>query len=310
MLHLLEYVDHAFRDTPSLESACLVRLVRPDNDALNWAQTNLGIPRDLLIGPLDRDERPRIEVDGDNTLIIIRIPHHDTHASDVPYVTIAFGIILTPRWIVTLCSEATVVMDQIVSNHTKISAPTERLRFVCSLMLQVARQYLLHLKHISDEANAAEKEIHLSLKNEMLIRMLNLEKCLVYLTTSLKANEPIWERLHRVFGRSLSEDDLDVLEDVKVEFRQAHDLAGIHSSILSGTMGAFASIVSNNLAVVLKTLTSITIVLMIPTLIASIYGMNVDLPFQRSDHAFLITMGLSIALSATSVYVFLRRNLF
>lgn len=310
MLHLLEYVDHAFRDTASLDNACMVRLVRPDNEALNWAQTHLGIGRDFLIGPLDRDERPRIEVDGDNTLIIIRIPHHETEVSDVPYVTIAFGIVLTPRWIVTLCSSPSVVMDQIVANQTKICPPTDRLRFVCALMLQVARQYLLHLKHISEEANAAEKEIHLSLKNEMLFRMLNLEKCLVYLTTSLKANEPIWERLHRVFGRSLSEDDLDLLEDVKVEFRQAHDLAGIHSSILSGTMGAFASIVSNNLTVVMKTLTSITIVLMIPTLIASIYGMNVGLPFQESGHAFLITMGLSIVLSAISVYVFLRRNLF
>jgi magnesium transporter len=310
MLQLLEYVDHAFRDTSVLENACLVRLVRPDNDALTWAQTQLGIPRDFLAGPLDRDERPRIEVDGDNTLIIIRIPHHDTQVSDVPYVTIAFGIVLTPNRIVTVCSEPSVVMEQIIANHTKICAPTERMKFVCTLMLQVARQYLLHLRHISEEANAAEKVIHLSLKNEMLIRMLNLEKCLVYLTTSLKANEPIWERLHRVFGRSLSEDELDMLEDVKVEFRQAHDLAGIHSSILSGTMGAFASIVSNNLTVVMKTLTSITIVLMIPTLLGSIYGMNVELPLMHSPHAFMLIMALSVTLSAISVYVFLRRNLF
>ena len=148
------------------------------------------------------------------------------------------------------------------------------------------------------------------MRNEMLIRMLNLEKCLVYFTTSLRGHEPLWNRLKRIQKRELTEEEQDLLEDVQIEFKQAQDLAEIHSNILSGMMDAFASVISNNLNVVMKFLTAITIILMLPTLIASIYGMNVELPFQHSPHAFLITMIMSAVLSAIGVALFLKRKFF
>jgi magnesium transporter len=172
------------------------------------------------------------------------------------------------------------------------------------LFLQVARHYLVLLRQIRDQADAAETAIHGSMKNEMLIRMLNLEKCLVFFTTSLRANDPIWDRFRRIHGRDLTEDEKDLIDDIKIEFRQAQELADIYSNILSGMMDAFASIIANNLNVVMKLLTSITIILMLPTLIASIYGMNVELPLQHSPHAFLIPMVLSVVLSAIAIALF------
>jgi magnesium transporter len=148
------------------------------------------------------------------------------------------------------------------------------------------------------------------MKNQTLIRMLNLEKCLVYFTTSLRANEPMWERIRRVAGRDLTEDEQDLLDDVRVEFGQARELADIYSNILTGMMDAFASIISNNVSTVMKFLASITIVLMLPTLVASTFGMNVHLPFQESPYAFWITMGVSFALSAVAVIAFLRMRFF
>jgi magnesium transporter len=174
----------------------------------------------------------------------------------------------------------------------------------------VARQYLISIRLIKDEADAAEKAIHGSMKNEMLIRMLNLEKCLVFFTTSLRANEPMWDKFRKILGRELTEDEKDLVDDVKIEFRQAQDLADIYSNILSGMMDAFASVIANNLNVVMKLLTLITIILMLPTLIASIYGMNVELPWQHSPHAFLIPMVISGVLSAVGIAVFMRKKWF
>jgi magnesium transporter len=194
--------------------------------------------------------------------------------------------------------------NDLLTGRHRLPPPEDRVSFLSALFLQVARQYLVLLRQIRDQADAAETAIHGSMKNEMLIRMLNLEKCLVFFTTSLRANDPIWDRFRRIHGRDLTEDEKDLIDDIKIEFRQAQELADIYSNILSGMMDAFASIIANNLNVVMKLLTSITIILMLPTLIASIYGMNVELPLQHSPHAFLIPMVLSVVLSAIAIALF------
>jgi len=200
--------------------------------------------------------------------------------------------------------------DLLANRRHRLPAPQNRVAFLAELFLHVARQYLLSIRQIKDEADAAEKAIHGSMKNEMLIRMLNLEKCLVYFSTSLKANEPIWDRFRKINGRELTEDEKDLVDDVKIEFRQAQDLVDIYSNILSGMMDAFASIIANNLNVVMKMLTLITIILMLPTLIASIYGMNVELPWQHSPHAFMFPMIISLFLSGVVFVFFVRKKWF
>lgn len=293
-----------------LDECDIVRAVAPTGREVDLLGRQLEIPEDFLVAALDRDERPRIEVEDSCRLLIIRIPHHDAK-SDTPYVTISMAFILTPGHIVTVCSEESLMWSDLLAiRRHRLPDPRDRVAFLAHLFLHVARQYLFSLRQIREESDAAEKAIQSSMKNEMLIRMLNLEKCLVFFTTSLRANEPIWDRFRRLNGRELTEDEKDLVDDIKIEFRQAQDLADIYSNILSGMMDAFASVIANNLNVVMKILTLITIILMLPTLIASIYGMNVELPGQHSPHAFMITMILSLLLSGAVIIYFVRKRWF
>lgn len=291
------------------QSAEIVRMIAPSSAELENVRTLTSAPVDFLTAACDKDERPRFETDDGAHLLVLRIPFED-HNSEVPVVTVAFGLVLTPRHIVSVCSVGSDVWALLGSSRGRVPAADNRIAFISALSLCIARLYLKHLDFIRAEANRVELEIHHSMRNEMLIRMLNLEKCLVYFTTSLRGHDPIWPRLKRIEGRDLTEDEHELLEDVIIEFKQARDLAEIHSNILSGMMDAFASVISNNLNVVMKLLTSITIILMLPTLIASVYGMNVKLPFQDSPHAFLITMGMSAVLSAVGVILFHRKKFF
>ena len=298
----LVYVD-------GLEECQVIQAISPTHVELDALSSNLGIPMDFLTAATDRDERPRFEVEEDCKLLVIRVPHRNVN-SEIPYETLAFAIILTPQRVITVCSEDTVLWGELLASRGRLPAPDDPIRFLGTIFLHVARQYLAFLQSIRHESEEVERAIHGSMKNQTLIRMLNLEKCLVYFTTSLRANEPMWERIRRVAGRDLTEEEQDLLDDVRVEFGQARELADIYSNILTGMMDAFASIISNNVSTVMKFLASITIVLMLPTLVASTFGMNVHLPFQESPFAFWITMGVSFMLSAVAVIAFLRMRFF
>jgi magnesium transporter len=309
MLTYARYEAGYLQKVGSLQEGQIVRAYAPTPQELAHIEKELDIPTDFLTAATDRDERPRIEVDGVHRLLILRVAHHDA-ASETPYYTLALALILTPSHIVSVCSQESMVWRELLSGRYRLPDPTDRVSFLCAVFLHIARHYLTLLRRIHEEADAAERAIHGSMKNEMLVRMLDLEKCLVFFTTSLRANEPIWERFRRIHDRELTEDEKDLIDDVRIEFRQAQDLADIYSNILSGMMDAFASVIANNLNVVMKLLTSITIILMLPTLIASIYGMNVNLPLQGSPHAFLAVIGISIAFSALAIGVFFLKKWF
>ncbi len=293
----------------SFDEAEIVRAVNPTSVELSVLAETACVPMDFLTAATDRDERPRFEVEEDCKLLILRVPHRDP-SSDPPYVTLAFAIILTPTRILTVCSEDTALWSELLSGRTRIPAPSDTVRFLCLLFLHIARQYLGFLNSIRHESDEAEDAIQGSMTNQTLLRVQNLQKCLVYFTTSLRANEPMWDKVRRLAGRNLTEEEIDLLEDVRVEFGQARDLADIYGNILTGMMDAFASIISNNLNTVMKFLTLVTIILMLPTLVVSIYGMNVPLPFANSPHAFLIVMGFAALLAGLTVIFFLRRKFF
>lgn len=309
MLTYFTHKDGKLVPTCNMDDCRIIRVVTPTSDELSLISEKFQVTMDFLTAATDRDERPRVEIEETHKLLIVRIPHLEA-SSDTPYVTLALAVILTPRHIVTVCSEDSTVWRDFLASRGRIPSPHDQVSFLCSFFLHIARQYLTFLRQIRDESDTVERAIHGSMKNEMLIRLLNLEKCLVYFTTSLRANEPVWDRFRRVHERGLTENEQELLEDVRVEFRQAQELADIYSNILTGMMDAFASIISNNLNVVMKLLTSVTIVLMLPTLVASLYGMNIELPFQHSAHAFLITVGVSLLLSLVSVVVFLKMKYF
>jgi magnesium transporter len=309
MIELLRVINGRLAPVESNSEAEIIRLVNPDEAEIKTIQDITHAPYDFITAATDRDERPRVEIEDEFKLVIMRVPYEDREL-DVPMITIAFGIVLTPDYIISVCSLASPVWDVLQKNRARIPSPSNRGEFLCSLFMGIAKLYLSELNKIRNEADDVELAIHHSMKNEILIRMLNLEKCLVYFNTSLRAHEPLWDRFRKVYGHVLSEDEQDLLDDVRIEFRQAQELAEIHSNILSSMMDAFASIISNNLNVVMKFLTAVTIILMLPTLIASIYGMNVELPFQHSLHAFWITIGISLMLSIIGVLIFLRKRFF
>jgi len=310
MLTFYQHVAGQLHEVECADACQIIRAIRPTTDEIRQLHDLTGAPVELLSAAVDRDERPRVEVDDSCTLLIVRAAQPAEPDSDLPYTTVAFGIILTPERIVTVCAEDNVAWSALLSGQQRTPAPDSRELFLCFLFMRLAGEFLAYLSDIRRQADEVENAIHFAMRNETLIRMLNLEKCLVYFTTSLRANEQVWDRLPRAFGGQPPEAESEAIEDVRIEFRQAKDLADLHSNILSGMMDAFASVISNNLNVIIKVLTSVTIILMLPTLVASVYGMNVRLPFQDSPHAFAITMVLSVAVTIGGLIAFWKLKWF
>lgn len=311
MIKILRWAEDRFTPTDKIEKHCLINVISPEKSELEKLSGEMLIPLDFLTDPLDIDERARIEIEDGVLLIVVRVPKHDESNLETPFTTIPAGIILTKEdTIVTISSSDVTDILELHNGKVKGIIAGKRSSVILQIFLRTALLYLKHLKEINRRTGETEKELQKSLKNEALIKLLNLEKSLVYFTTSLRSNDLMMERLLKMELLKLTPEDKDMLEDVLIDNRQAIEMASIYSNILSGMMDAFASVISNNLNVVMKILTSITIILMIPTLIASIYGMNIDLPFQKSSYAFFIVIGISFTLSVLSAVIFIRNRWF
>ncbi len=310
MITIFKTAENGLKEVKEYERDCWVNLSNPTNEEIEELHRRMNIPLDFLTDPLDIDERSRIEMENKCVLIVIRTPHFNGRDMEIPYITLPLGIIFAEEFIITVCSRHDEVISDFISGKIRNFSTRNRSRFLLQVFLRTALLYLRYLKEINRITNVVEKELHKAMRNEELIKLLNIEKSLVFFTTSLKSNELMMERLQKSEVIKMDIDDIDLLEDVRIDNRQAIEMTNIYSNILSGMMDAFASVISNNLNVVMKLLTAITIILMLPTLVASIYGMNVSLPFQNSKHAFLITMGISVVLSAIGVFVFIKRRWF
>jgi len=265
-----------------------------------------GIAMDFLRYPLDDEERPRVELEENQMLIIIDVPV--IKAGKVIYDTIPLGIIITNTNIVTVCLQDLEMVNDFVLGRVKGMATFKKTRFVFQLMQKTTVLYLRYLREINRKSDEIESGLHKSMRNKELIKLLDLEKSLVYFSTSLRSNGKVMERLLRTM--KLYEEDEDLLEDVIIENKQAIEMADIYSNILTSTMGAFASIISNNLNMVMKFLAAVTIVVSMPTMVSSFFGMNVALPFQDHAHGFLIILLISLGLCAVSGYFLHRKNMF
>jgi len=271
---------------------CWICSVKPDEKDIEELK-NLGIDEDFIYDALDPEERARFEQDEDLIYIITKIPFFDKNDLEVPFKTLPVGIAITPESIITITDHESEIFNDFLSKKVRDFSTKKRFRFLLRIFDRGTLYYLRYLKDIRKRSNDIEAELHRSTRNKELIAMLNLEKSLVYFTTSLRSNELMFEKLKRANILTLYEEDEDLFEDIIIENRQAIEMARIYNDILSGMMDAFASVISNNLNVVMKILTIVTLVLQIPMLTASIYGMNIALPLQQSPHAFYITMGIS-----------------
>ncbi|MEA2066905.1 MAG: magnesium transporter CorA family protein [Thermotogota bacterium] len=297
--------DRTLKEIDNLQEKTWIDVQNPCEDDMALLM-ELGIEEDFVYDVLDPEERARFEQDENNIYIIIKIPFFDKEDPEVPYKTLPLGIVITPEMIVTISACKNEIISGILEKELAGFSTKKKFRFLLKLFERITIYYLRYLKEIRRQSNTIENELHKSTKNAELIAMLELEKSLVYFTTSLRSNELVYEKLKRAKILTLYEEDEELFENIIIDNRQAIEMAQIYSDILSGMMDAFASVISNNLNLIMKILTIITLVLTIPMLIASIYGMNISLPLQSNPYAFYITMGIG-AVTAIIMGVILFR---
>ena len=310
MITILKRAEHGLETIQDIAPGCWINVVDPGPDEVARLQADVDAPADFVTYPLDLDERARTEKDNGATLIILRVPHFQGAAADVPYTTVPLGIILTGKLIVTVCKAENGVMRDLIGGRVKNLSTTKRNRFVLYLLLGTANAYLSDLREINKAVDALEDSLQHAQRNEQLMALLKYQKSLVYFTTALKSNELVLQRLQRSRLFEMYPEDEDLLEDALTETQQAIEMTNISGSILSGMMDAFASIISNNLNVVMKFLASITILLSIPTIVASVYGMNVPLPAQDTGYAFLMVLGIAFGVSLIIALIFWKKDWF
>ena len=312
MLTIYQWVEGSLREVVTPDGPCWINLADPSSEEILRVQTLTGVSREFLSDPLDRDERPRLDVDDDGTvLIVVHVPYHEPNENLHPFNTLPLGVVHTANAVITVCNRPTPIAASFLDQIRRVCPPEQKFRFTFHLLWHAAILYLRYLRDIRQRADLVEQELHETISNEGLIRLLNIEKSLVYFTTSLKADDILLSRIRTTRQLDIDEDDLDVLEDVRVEYQQALEMASIHSNILTGTLDAFASIISNNLNNVMKFLTSMTIVLTVPMLLASVFGMNTWLPFAKSGpFGFLAIVGVALLLVVVTVIFFSRKRFF
>jgi magnesium transporter len=291
-------------ETTQVEKNCWIKIIQPSQNEIDKLINDFNLPTDSIQDILDADEMPRLEVDETYTLIIMRIPIENPQ-NGIPYYTIPLGIFITNNGLtITICNQ-----DSEILNLKNVNNTTDPYTFILRLFIRSATVFLKYLKQITQQTNQIEKELEESIKNSELKKLLKMEKCLVYFITAIKGNEIVLHRL-KSSKRITGEFNEDLYEDAIIENKQAIEMADIHSNILSGMMDAFASVISNNLNVIMKKLTLISIILMIPTLIASIFGMNIPNFMEKSGWALPSIIIFSLFLSLISVRIMRNKQWF
>lgn len=275
------------------------RLVKKDIDELNpelntWVdarsvtredirvlEEDFQVQQEHILDILDPDELSRIEKDDDYILTIARIPVF-VPSDDISYFTAPLGIIVYPRTVITICWTDCEVLKDMTANRMKGLSLSDFPAFIVKILSRSDTMFLRYLKEINRRSTTIQNELQQSVKNNELIQLLNLEKSLEFFTTSLKSNQLLLEKLTKTRLLTFDSDDRDWLEDVEIDNRQAIEMTDTYSNILAGMVDAFASVISNNLNIVMKRLTTISLILMIPTFITSFFGMNVPLPFMQN----------------------------
>lgn len=297
-----------------LEPGCWINLIDPTDEELIMVSQRTKVPLEILRAPLDDEETSRLEVDGDITSIIVDIPFIEVDDSYLTYDTYPLSIIHTKSDLITICLKDSKILNDFIDGKIKSFFTFKRSRFILQILYRIAAYYLIYLRQIDKKSVLIEKKLYKSMKNKELILLLSLEKSLVYFSTSLKSNDITLEKMLKLDFIQKYEEDKDILEDVIIENKQAIEMANIYSNILSGTMDAFASVISNNLNIVMKFLASITIVMSIPNIISGIFGMNLNNPidkiFNGSYMGFSLVILIMIIACSLSIYLLSKKDMF
>ncbi len=310
---MIEYLacTNGFSLIPTWQSGAWIRVTVPTEAEIGDLISKYpDLPNEFIDDIEDEEERPRIEQDKGWLLILLRIPYRVAdHTS--PYATIPMGILMKGDVFITICHSHTDMVEDFVRYSVKKSLHDQTgFNLLLSLFLSSSIWYLKYLKQINLEIKAAEQLLEESIRNEELQQLMRFEKCLVFFITSLRGNKILYSLLNKYLRHTSADYNDDLLDDVEIELHQAYSTANIYSSILSTTMEAYASILSNNLNLIMKQLTSVSIILMIPTLIASFFGMNVLNGIENASFGFAIVIFISVVLSLFGIWIFKRYKFF
>jgi magnesium transporter len=283
---------------------CWVNVECPDEDDFKFLKNKLKVPESFLNDIADTDERPRNDTEGDWLLTILRIPITTGSQLGVPFNTVPIGIMTNNEIIVSVCYyQSELLPDFIEYTRRKRLMIRNKLDLILRIIYSSAVWFLKYLKLINNDVTVAEKALERSIRNEDLLQLMKLQKTLVYFNTSIRGNEVMITKLKTIF-QTTNYLDKDLAEDAIIELKQALNTVNIYSDILTGTMDAFASIINNNVNTIMKRMTSISIILMVPTLIASFYGMNVKIHGSEIPNAFILIILFSLFLSTLAFVIF------
>lgn len=295
----------------TIENGSWINIVAPSDEELILISKKTGVNLDLLKSALDDEETSRIEIEDDALLVIVDIPFTEMEDNSLTYDTYPLSIIHTEKQIITVCLKNSKILTDFANQKVKSFYTFKKSRFILQILNRISTYYLIYLRQIDKKSLMIEKRLHKSMKNRELIQLHSLEKSLVYFSTSLKANEITLEKMLKLELMQKYEEDKDVLEDVIIENKQAIEMTEIYSNILASTMDFFASVISNNLNIVMKVLASVTILLAIPTIVSGIYGMNIDyLPFSNGPHSFAVVMTIIAGIATLVAFILYKKDMF
>jgi magnesium transporter len=312
MIHYFKNIDHKTVEIDNPENGSWVNVLPPlKQEEFSELSNTLDIPIDFLTDSLDIDERSRFDEDDNVKLIVIKTPteNNSFNDSDAYYITIPICIILTHNQIVTVNSFENPAIKKFLSTFQN-RHPDKKNMMVLKVFEKIVQNFMEHLKEINQRRNMLEQKLYSASRNEYLLQLMRIQKSLVYFVTALRSNEMLMMKMARTNFLALTEEEKEILDDLIVDNSQALEMANIYTNILSSTLDAFASIIANNQSEVLKRLSVITIVLTVPVLIASLFGMNVPSGFEHSKYAFYIVALLSLGIALIIGWFFLRKKIF
>lgn len=284
-----------------------IHLQDPTDKEIETVIRKTGAPEEFLKAALDEEERARITSDDGFTLVLVDVPVTQEEDGYYSYSTMPLAVIIGKDTIITVCLRETAIVRDFVAGRVKGLSLSKRSWFTLKMLYTVATKFLQHLRQIDKASQRLQNELHRSMKNQELMRLLELENSLVYFSTSLQANEAVINKIIRSDIIKKYEEDKELLEDVQIENQQAIEMCSIYRSILSGTMDAFSSIISNNLNIAMRILTAITFILSIPTLIASLFGMNVGVPWEGDINGFWIVLAICAVCSSVAGIIIFKK---
>ncbi len=317
MLEVFKHNNGHLEDDLSIataEKGSWINVVNPDSDDLQIVSMVTEIPTDVLKMALDTEERSRVEIEDDYVFVVINIP---IILETDSYDTLPLGVFITPDFIVTVCLQETDVMKAFTQNKYPLFYTFKKTRFLFQILFRTATLFLRYLQQINRRTDDIEVQLRHTTKNKDFFQLLELQKSMTYFTSALRTNGTVMERLLRLRGHStyrhllkMYEEDEDLLEDVIIENKQAIEMVEMYSNILMNMMNAFTSIISNNLNMVMKMLAALTITLAVPTIIFSLWGTNVALPFQDDPNGFYEVVGISVVCSIIAIIGMWKKDLF